>query len=222
MLNSILGSSGELSIENLLICSLVSILLGLLIAFVHMKTSRYGKNFLVTLAVLPILVQSVILMTNGNLGTSLAIVGTFSLVRFRSVPGTSKEIMSIFFAMTIGLASGMGHLVFAGIVTVIVSFVIILLSKTKFGEGRGCEKILKITIPENLDYETVFDDIFQEYLNSFRLDMVKTVNLGSLFELSYSVNIKKNISEKEFIDEIRSRNGNLKICLSHPMDTGEL
>ncbi len=222
MLSSILPSSGDLTIEKLLICSLVSVVLGMLISLVHMKTSRYGKNFLITLAVLPILVQSVILMTNGNLGTSLAIVGTFSLVRFRSVPGTSKEIMSIFFAMTIGLATGMGHLVFAGIISVIVSFVIVILSKTKYGEKRGCEKILKVTIPENLDYESVFDDVFQEYLNSFRLDMVKTVNMGSLYELTYIIDIKKDICEKKLLDEIRCRNGNLKICLSHPMDTGEL
>ena len=221
MLDSILTSS-DVGIENVLLCSLVSIVLGLIISFVYMKTSKGSKNFLITLASLPILVQSIIIMTSGSLGTSIAIVGAFSLVRFRSIPGSSKEILSVFFAMTVGLATGMGQIGYASIITLLVGFMIIVLSKTKFGEGRNSEKILKIVIPENLDYTEVFDDIFEKYKISYKLDRVKTVNLGSLFELTYSIRIKGNINEKELIDDLRSRNGNLKIILTHSIDMGEL
>lgn len=222
MLESVLKSTTELSIESLLLCSVVSLILGIIISLVHKFTSNYTKNFLITLAILPILVQSIILMVSGNLGTSIAIVGAFSLVRFRSLPGTSKEILSVFFAMTIGLATGMGQLVFATIVTILVSIVLIILSKTKFGSIGQNKKILKITLPDNLDYTEVFDDIFEKYVKDYKLDNVKTVNLGSLFELTYTLTIKKDINEKSFIDELRSRNGNLKIVLTHPVDTSEL
>jgi len=221
MLESIIKTATELSIETLMYCTLTSVGLGIVIALVHRFTSKYNKNFLITLAVLPILVQSIILMVSGNLGTSIAILGAFSLVRFRSLPGTSKEILSVFFSMTIGLATGMGQLLFAVIITVIVSLLLIILSKIKFGD-RGNTKILKVTLPDNLDYTEVFDDIFDKYLKSYSLEKVKTTNLGSLFELTYSVVVKSDINEKEFIDEIRSRNGNLKIILSHPIDSNEL
>lgn len=222
MLESIIKTTTELSLENLLFCSLTSIGLGLIISLVHRFTSKYSKNFLITLAVLPLLVQSVILMVNGNLGTSVAIVGAFSLVRFRSIPGTSKEIISVFFAMAVGLATGMGQLVFAAILTVSVSLMLIILSKTKFGEVKKQTKILRITLPDNLDYTEVFDDIFATYVKSYTLEKVKTTNLGSLFELTYLITIKKDINEKEFIDELRSRNGNLKIILTHPLENNEL
>ena len=219
MLNSVLSDS--LSIETLLLCSIVSIVLGLVISYVHMKTSKYTKNFLITLAILPILVQTIILMVNGNLGTSIAIVGAFSLVRFRSIPGTSKEIVSVFFAMTIGLATGMGQLLFACLITIIVSLILIILSKSNYGVSKN-DKILQITLPENLDYTEVFDDIFEKYISEYTLEKVKTTNLGSLIELTYLVNLKSGINEKEFIDEIRTRNGNLKIVLTHSIDSAEL
>lgn len=222
MLESIIKTTTTLSLETLLYCSLTSIGLGLIISLVHRFTSKYSKNFLITLAVLPILVQSVILMVNGNLGTSVAIVGAFSLVRFRSLPGTSKEILSVFFAMAVGLATGMGQLLFAFLLTISVSLMIIILSKTKFGEIKQQTKILKITLPDNLDYTEVFNDIFTTYVKSYSLEKVKTTNLGSLFELTYLITIKKDINEKEFIDELRTRNGNLKIILTHPLDNNEL
>lgn len=222
MLDSIIENTTKLSLENLLICSFVSIILGVVIAVVHRYTSKYTKNFLVTLAVLPILVQSIILMVSGNLGTSVAIVGAFGLVRFRSLPGTSKEILSVFFAMTVGLATGMGQLVFAGIITLIVSAVLIVFSKIKFGNAKESIKILKVTMPDNLDYTNVFDDIFEVYVKSYSIESVKTVNLGSLFEITYMVNMKKDINEKKFIDDIRCRNGNLKIILTHSIENGEL
>jgi len=222
MLNSVLESVTSLSILNLLLCSTVSIILGIIISLVHKYTSNYSKNFLITLAVLPILVQAIILMVSGNLGTSIAIVGAFSLVRFRSLPGTSKEILSVFFAMTIGLATGMGQLVFASIITVLVSILIIILSKTKFGDNKGSTKILKITIPDNLDYTNVFDNIFKKYVMNQELLQVKTINMGSMFELSYKIKLKTEINEKKFIDELRIKNGNLKIIITHPLEESDL
>lgn len=222
MLESILTSQTQLSIINLLICSATSLILGIVIALVHMYKSKYTKNFIITLALLPILVQSVILMVNGNLGTSIAIVGAFSLVRFRSLPGTSKEILSVFFAMAIGLATGMGQIVFAIIITLLVSLTLILLTKLKFGNINEKLKILKINIPDNLDYTEVFDDVFKKYLTEYTINKVKTVNLGSLFEITYTIILKKDINEKEFLDELRLRNSNLKIILTHPLEDSEL
>lgn len=219
MLKSLFSSTAS-SIElwAILVCTLVSIILGIIIAYTHKKTSKYSKNFLVTLAILPALVETVMIMVNGNLGTSVAIVGAFSLVRFRSIPGTSKEILSVFFAMAIGLATGMGHIFFATIITIIISLSIILFSKLKIFDTKDEERILKITIPENLDYTNMFEDIFKKFTNESKLESVKTTNMGSLFELSYRIVFNKNINEKEFIDELRVRNGNLKIMLNHEMN----
>jgi len=223
MLKSLFSNtSSSIELWAILICTLVSIILGIIVAYTHKKTSKYSKNFLITLAILPVLVQSVMIMVNGNLGTSVAIVGAFSLVRFRSLPGTSKEILSVFFAMAIGLATGMGHIFFATIMTFIVSIAIMLFSKLKLFELNQNTKMLKITIPENLDYTNMFDEIFAYFLKEFNLERVKTMNMGSLFELSYRITLKPNINEKEFIDELRVKNGNLKIMLSHELDGTEM
>lgn len=213
MFESIIDSSNTLSTTSVLICAAVSIILGFIIAASHMIGGKYSKNFAITLAVLPFLVSIVIMMVNGNLGTSVAVLGAFSLVRFRSIPGNSKEICSVFLAMAIGLATGMGQIVFAIFATIFSCFVLIILSKSKFGIKRVEEKKLKIVIPEDLDFTGIFDDIFSEYTNKINLDKVKTTNLGSLYELTYRVELKQNINEKEFIDKIRCRNGNLNIIL---------
>lgn len=223
MLKSLFDStSSNASLWTILVCTLVSIILGIIVAYTHKKTSKYSKNFLITLSILPVLVQTVMIMVNGNLGTSVAIVGAFSLVRFRSLPGTSKEILSVFFAMAIGLATGMGHVFFACIMTILVSLAIILFNRMKFFDLNPNTKMLKIIIPENLDYTNMFDDIFDKFVKEFELEKVKTTNMGSLFELSYRVTFKNDINEKEFIDELRVRNGNLKIILSHELDGTEM
>ena len=220
MFSSILGST--LTISNFAICLSVALALGFVVSFMHMKTTKSNKNFVTTLFVLPALVTTVILLVNGNLGTSVAVLGAFSLVRFRSIPGNSKEILSVFFAMAIGLAVGVGYIGFAAIFTVAISLIIALLNFINFGEETKNTKMLKVLIPEDLDYTEVFNDIFNDYVD--RADMVsaKTVNMGSIFELTYRVDLKKNINEKEFIDKLRVRNGNLKISLSHPLTDQEL
>ena len=222
MFNSIIdATTSGLSIKSGIICMLVSIILGITIALVHKNTSKYSKNFLITLGLLPILVQAVIMLVNGNLGTSVAILGAFSLVRFRSIPGNSKEITSVFFAMVVGLAVGVGYVTFAICLTLVASILIIVLSKTSFGNPNERVKKLKITIPENLDYTEIFDEIFSKYLKKYELEKVKTTNMGSMYELLYNININTDVNEKEFIDELRVRNGNLPIVLQREV-MGEL
>lgn len=222
MFNSIFNITGSLSIGQFLICLLVSIILGLFVAVTHMKTGKYSKNFVITLTILPAIIQVIMIMVNGNLGTSVAVLGAFSLVRFRSIPGNSREIGSIFLSMTIGLSIGMGQILFASLITVIICLVIIVLSLTNFGETTDIAKILKITIPENLDYTGVFDEIFSKFTREIKLEQVKTTNMGSMFELKYKVKLLKDINEKEFIDALRCRNGNLCISLTNPIIEGEL
>ena len=212
MLTNIL-SSGVTS-EGILVLAGVSIILGLIIALTHKATSRYNKNFLTTITMLPLLVMSVIMVVNGNLGMSVAVAGTFGLVRFRSVPGTSKEILSVFFAMAVGLALGAGYIVLAPIVTILGCILLVILDKVTLFDKEMGEKYLRILVPENLDYTEMFDEILKKYTNKYSLMGVKTTNLGSMFELKYLVNVKNNINEKEFIDELRVKNGNLKISLT--------
>ena len=223
MLKSLFSNTtSQIELSSILICTLVSLVLGMVIAYTHKKTSKYSKNFLVTLSILPALVQTVMIMVNGNLGTSVAILGAFGLVRFRSIPGTSKEILSVFFAMAIGLATGMGQIFYAIIFTIILSIVIFLLHYIKIFDVDEKERVLRIVIPEDLDYTTVFQKTFDKYLKDAKLEQVKTVNMGSLFDLSYRVVLNKNVNEKKFLDEIRMKNGNLKVILSHPVEGTEI
>lgn len=203
--------SSGLSMSIGALCSGVALILGLVIAYVYQKQGNYTKNFTITLAILPMLVAFVIMMVNGNLGTGVAVVGAFSLVRFRSVPGSSREIIAIFFSMSIGLAIGMGFLSFAVFVTIITSIVSLVLFKSKFAnENMNCKE-LKIVIPENLDYTEMFDDIFSVYTDKVELVRVKTIQMGSMIEVIYHINIKDLLQEKKMIDELRCRNGNLSI-----------
>lgn len=224
MLNSIFENTTTSSIElsTLLICSTISIILGFVIALTHKYTAKFSKNFLITITLLPLLVQAVMMMVNGNLGTSIAIMGAFGLVRFRSIPGTSREILIVFFAMAVGLATGMGQIWFAIILTIIGCLMIILFNYINIFDKDMSEKELKIMIPENLDYNEVFDDIFEEYTKKISLEKTKTTNMGSMFELTYSVVLKTDINEKDFIDKLRTRNSNLKISLSREKDSYDL
>ncbi|MBQ7802500.1 DUF4956 domain-containing protein [Candidatus Saccharibacteria bacterium] len=216
MFNSIFDtSSSALDIKSILICSGVAILLGLVIAFTHLKTSKTSRNFLITLTILPLLVEVVMLMVNGSLGTSIAVLGAFSLIRFRSIAGNSKEISSIFFAMAIGLALGMGQILFAAVITFITVAVILLLSKTNIFNLAAQPQTLEITVPEDLDYTDAFKDVFKKYTTSAELVRSKTTNMGSLYQLTFDVCLKKTANEKEFLDAIRVKNSNLKVLLSH-------
>ena len=176
-----------------------------------MYNNEYSKNFVVTLALLPAIVGAVILMVNGNLGTGIAVMGAFSLVRFRSIPGGAREIGSIFLAMAIGLASGTGYLGVALVLTLVIGGMSLILFASPFGELGETEKDLRIVIPEELDYTVIFDDMFAKYTKKANLVTAKTTNMGSLYELHYQISLKDKNKEKDFIDELRCRNGNLNI-----------
>ena len=214
MLESIFTQTGALTITNVLLASGVALVLGFVIACVYMLNDNHTKSFVITLTLLPILVGIVIMLVNGELGTSVAIVGAFSLVRFRSIPGSSKEIAFIFFAMGIGLATGMGFLTFAAIMTVVISLVFTILNKLNFGGSNTVQKELRVTIPEDLDYTGIFDDLFEEYTSFHDLHKVKMTNMGSMFDLYYTIKLKDPAKEKALIDNIRCRNGNLTIICS--------
>ena len=211
-----------LDIQTVLICAAVALVLGIIIAFTHMKTSRTTKGFAITLATLPLLVMAVMIMINGNLGTSIAILGAFSLIRFRSIQGDAKELLSVFFVMMVGLALGMGHVLFAVVITAIAVAAILIFSFTHFLEPNSYNRSLKIVIPEDLDYDEVFDDIFKKYTKKAVLVKTKTMNMGSLYKLTYDVTLKRGIKEKEFLDEIRVKNCNLKVLLSQPESEKEM
>ena len=204
------GSAGLLAVTGILI--------GIVMAFVYMKTTKqYSKNFIVSLAILPILVMVAIMMVNGNLGVSFAIAGIFGLVRFRSIPGNSKEILATFLAVVIGLALGRGYITFAVAITGIVSVLMIVYSILPLGTKDNQRK-LKVVIPENLNYLDVFDEVFTKYTNFHELEKVKTTNMGAMYELSYSIALKKDADEKKFLDDLRVRNGNLNIIMAKESD----
>ncbi|WP_312188711.1 DUF4956 domain-containing protein [Enterococcus sp.] len=215
MLSSLFsGDTSTLEWRSLLICIAASLLLGILVAVIHMIRNVYTKNFVITLAVLPILVQSVIMLVNGNLGTGVAILGAFSLIRFRSVPGGSREITSVFWSMGIGLATGMGYVGYVVIFSIIVALFLTLLYTVPFGDRQATsERELKVTIPEDLDYPQLFDDLFEKYTHSAKLTSVRTTTMGSLYELRYQLLLKDQAQEKQIIDEVRVRNGNLPVVL---------
>lgn len=204
----------SLTIMEGVICTLTSLVLGGWIAFVYALQGNTSKSFRLSLVLLPGLVQLVIMMVNGNLGTGVAALGAFSLVRFRSVPGSSREIVFIFFAMAIGLATGMGYLSFACFISFVIGFAALLLYRLPIDKGASAKKDLHITIPENLDYTQIFDDIFARYLKQAELVKVKTINLGSMFEVYYQITLKDLHEEKAMIDAIRCRNGNLSVAVS--------
>ena len=204
-----------IELGDFLLCLGVSLVLGLIMAAAYMWRNEHTKSFLVTLALLPAVVCVVIMMVNGNIGAGVAVAGAFSLVRFRSAPGSAKEIVTIFLAMGAGLIAGMGYLGFAALFTVIMC-VMFLIYNAVAGNAKSedVNKTIKITIPEDLDYTGAFDDIFAEYTKKNELVKVKTTNMGSMFRLTYNVTLRDATKEKQMIDRIRERNGNLEIMVS--------
>lgn len=202
--------------SDFLICVCSALIIGLILAGFYMYRTRYTKSFVATLALLPAVVCVVIMMVNGNVGTGVAVAGAFSLIRFRSVPGSAKEIGAIFLAMGTGLIVGMGYLGYAFLCAIILGFASALYSRLNFGSQKkiGLYKTLHITIPEDLDYTDVFEPILKEYTTNCELTQVKTTNMGSLFRLTYNLTLSSVGKEKEMIDKLRCRNGNLEISVS--------
>ncbi len=211
------GDNAEvLPLSSFAVCILCSLIIGLLLAVSYMYRTRYTKSFVATLALMPAAVCVVIMMVNGNVGAGVAVAGAFSLVRFRSAQGSAREISAIFLAMGAGLIAGMGYIAYALLFSAILSAVSMIYNSVGFGSRRNLSryKTLHITIPENLDYTGVFDDLLCEFTSSYELVQTKTTNMGSLFKLTYQLVMKDSKSEKEFIDKLRCRNGNLEITVS--------
>ena len=214
-----------ISVTDFLSCLGVSLLLGIVLAAAYALKARFTKSFVTTLALLPAVVCVVIMMVNGNIGAGVAVAGAFSLVRFRSAPGSAREIVAIFLAMGAGLICGMGYLGYAALFTLIMCLLLAAYNYFDLGLTRrmAVNKSLRITIPEDLDYTNVFEDLFKEYTKNYQLVKVKTTNMGSMFRLTYSITLGDAKREKEFIDKLRERNGNLEIMISNEeSSTGEL
>ena len=209
-------AAADISMAQFALAGGVSLLLGLVIALTYMYNTRFTKSFVVTLALLPAIICVIIIMVNGSIGTGIAVAGAFSLVRFRSVPGTAKEICAIFMAMASGLIAGTGYIGIAAVFTIVMCLAFMILNKLDFGTKRnaGKYKTFRIMVPEDLDYTAIFDDVFAEFTSSNELVQVKTTNMGSMFRLTYDVILKDPSREKEMIDRIRCRNGNLEINVS--------
>lgn len=210
-------------VPQFLLCVFVALLVGSFLALIYTYKTRYTLSFVVTLACLPAIVAVVIMMVNGNVGAGVAVAGAFSLVRFRSVPGTAKEIGTIFLAMGTGLVIGMGYLGYAVLFALILGLAMFLFNIVTLNMKRSpsLEKVLRITIPEDLNYSEIFDDLFEKYTTNFECVSVKTANMGSLFKLLYHVTLKDASQEKEFIDALRCRNGNLEISIAR-MEVNQL
>jgi hypothetical protein len=189
----------------------MSVLLGVFAALLYRRGAAASRSFLVTLAMMPTMVCAVITLVNGNLGAGVAVAGAFSLVRFRSAPGSAREIGYIFMATAVGIATGMGYVLYAALLFIVLAALALVLEKTRFGECAREDRQLKITIPEDFDYSGLFDDLFEKYARKAELARVRTTNLGRFFELTYDITLRDRAAEKAFIDELRCRNGNLNI-----------
>lgn len=212
--------SGTFTISSYLICTATSLVLGAIIAFASGFRSRQSKSFLLALFLLPAIVQTVIMLVNGSVGTAVAVMGAFSLVRFRSAPGSAKEIVSIFLAMAAGLATAVGYVALAAIFVIIICLVIICANFVNIKEKDDLFRELRITIPESLNYAHEFDDLFDKYTKESKLLNVKTTNMGSLYKLIYKIRLNKEDDIQDFINDLRCRNGNLEISIMIP-PTGE-
>lgn len=219
MFESVIASTSEtsLSISSTILSMVLALVLGLVVGITYMITAKkkgdYSTNFVMTLTLLPCMVAVVILLVGTNVARAFSIAGIFSLVRFRSVPGDSKDISFVFFVMAIGLSIGMGFLTFAATITVFIALTFFALSMLGFAKQNTELKELKITVPENMNFQGAFDDLLEKNTEAYSLDRIKTTNMGTLYELTFQIQMKMEANEKELIDAIRCRNGNLVVVL---------
>ena len=208
-------SDGVISTGDIFLCLGVALVMGIIFSFMSYYRSKSTKSFLVATSLLPLVVALVIILVNGNIGTGIAIAGAFSLVRFRSAPGTAKEICVIFIAMAAGLAFGMGYLAYGAIFMLVAGTALMIFEKINIWETKVdvTEKIVRVTIPEELDYTEVFEEVFEKYTTRYEIVQVKSINMGSMFKVYYQINLIDAKLEKELIDEIRVRNGNLEVSV---------
>ena len=210
------ATASTIELTPLLAAIAASLVLGFVIALTYCFRSRHSKGFVLALAVLPAVVCVVIAMVNGNVGAGVAVAGAFSLVRFRSAPGSARDIVYIFLAMCIGLVAGMGYVACAAVVCVVLCTILIAYQQIQVGPfGESSDRTLRITVPEDLDFTDLFDDILDTYCTYHDLVQVRTTNMGSLYRLVYDIGMRDTSSARTMIDELRCRNGNLEICVAH-------
>lgn len=218
------STNSTMSVVNVLLTVIVSFVLGGLISITYMKTNRkngYSQNFALTLIMTPSIVAMIILLIGSNIARAFSLAGAFSIIRFRSAPGDPKDIAYVLFTMAAGLACGSGFYGYALLFTAILCLLMYILNLLNFGASKATQKLLKITIPEDLNYEGAFDEVFEKFTTGHELKKVKTTDLGSLYELVYTVTMDDKTSQKDFIDALRCRNGNLNITLSMCAETSE-
>lgn len=219
MLESLISATdgSSFTLANAAIIIVASIILGLAISCIYMqihKKEGYSSGFVLTLVMLPVIISIIILLVGNNVARAFSLAGAFSIIRFRSTPGNPKDIAYVFFTLAVGLACGMGYVGYAVIFTIVLCIVILVLDKINYGSQNSKVMQLKITIPEDLNYEGIFESILDNYTNSYHIQRVRTRDFGALFELFYIVNLKNDVSQKKFIDELRCKNGNLSISLT--------
>ncbi|KUP20711.1 DUF4956 domain-containing protein [Paenibacillus sp. DMB5] len=219
MLDSIftaVSDSTALTFGNAVLTILISLALGALISFTYMRTSPagYSQSFTLTMVLLPVIVAIIILLIGSNVARAFSLAGAFSIIRFRSAPGDPKDITFVLFTMASGLACGVGAYAYAVLFTIILCIIMVILNRTGFGVRKSAQKTLKVTIPENLGYEEAFAEVFNKFNVAYELKKIRTTELGSLYELVYNVTLDEHTSQKEFLDAIRTRNGNLDLSLT--------
>lgn len=220
MFTSVIGSS--MTVLSFIICVAAALVLGVLTSFVFSIRSKHTSSWKYSIALLPAIVAVIIMMVNGNIGVGLAVAGTFALVRFRSMPGSAKEVTGLFFAVALGLICGTGYIGLACVFFAIITIAVLVFAVLKFGEADASIRNLKIVIPEDLDYDTVFDDLFEKYTRRHELIRARTTNVGTMYELTYEVILKDPDKSKQFIDELRCRNGNLNIMYGREQELGTM
>lgn len=218
MLDSLftVATSTELTFTNAIVTIFLSILLGGIISFTYMKTNPtgYSQSFTLTMVLLPVIIAIIILLIGSNVARAFSLAGAFSIIRFRSAPGDPKDITFVLFTMASGLACGVGSFGYAVLFTLILCVLMVILNRTKFGVRKTSQKTLKVTIPESLGYEEAFAEVFNKYNVEYELKKIRTTELGSLYELVYSVTLGEAVNQKDFLDAIRTRNGNLDLSLT--------
>lgn len=219
MLESLISATdgSSFTMSNAAIIIVASIILGLAISFIYMqihKKEGYSSGFIFTLVILPVIISIIILLVGNNVARAFSLAGAFSIIRFRSTPGNPKDIAYVFFTLAVGLACGMGYVGYAAIFTIVLCILILVLDKVNYGSPNSKTMQLKITIPEDLNYEGIFEEILDNYTNSYQIQRIRTRDFGALFELFYIINLKNDISQKKLIDELRCKNGNLSISLT--------
>ena len=214
--------SASVTVTEFLIMAAASLLSGAVFAWIMSFKVRSTKRFFIVNAILPFTIATVITFVSGNIGAGVAVAGAFALVRFRSMPGTAREIAGIFVAMAVGLACGMDQLLLAAVFFLIMAVSVIVLTLIGFGDKSAKMRQVRITIPEDLDYYELFDDLFEQYTKEWELSRVKTTNMGTLYELWYDVIMKDEKQTKQFMDALRCRNGNLRIVFGRIVEKNTL